>query len=191
MKTTKIIIITGLFIPLAIATQVILSSFVDHPRQDDPKITIVEVPSITYIGLEAEVDASNADAIAKTMGKLYAQLTEYSKTSGTETVGKPIAVYNSLGRYEIEVTCGLPVNKGHIIHHESITVGETLAGKAVKAIHEGGYGSLPFTHKKVNEYIEKNNLQVVGRPYEIYQTGYGQGADTVQWRTEVYYPLGR
>ncbi|GAA0194592.1 SRPBCC family protein [Fulvivirga kasyanovii] len=156
----------------------------------DIAVAVVDVEPITYIGLEASADASNSDAISSTMATLYGQLMQAAQTSNLQMSGAPLAVYKSFDEDNMEIICGLPVQKGTTIDHESITIGETLGGKAVKATHKGNYDNLPFTHEKVNEYIKANNLQIVGYPYEVYITDPEQVSDTSQWVTEVYYPLG-
>lgn len=157
----------------------------------DDEVVVVEVEPITYIGLEAKVDASNSEAISSTMANLYGRLMQYSQETNTEIVGAPIAVYKSFGEQEIEVVCGLPVSSGTTTAHQDIKIGSTLGGEAVKVIHKGSYENLPFTYDKVNKYIEENELQVVGQPYELYITDPEQVADTTQWITEVYYPVGK
>lgn len=160
-------------------------------KATDMSVSIVDVEPITYIGLEAEVDTSNSEAISATMANLYGQLMQAAETSGLQMAGAPLAVYKSFDENNMEIICGLPVQKGATIAHESITIGETLGGKAVKATHKGNYDKLPFTYEKVNEYIKNNNLQVVGYPYEVYITDPEQVSDTAKWITEVYYPLGK
>lgn len=154
------------------------------------EIVVVNVEPITYIGLEATVDASNSEAISATMAELYGKLMKYSEETSTEMTGAPIAVYKSFGEDEVEVVCGLPVAEGTTVRHEQITVGSTLGGEAVKTVHRGAYDNLPFTYDKLNQFMQENNFQVVGQPYEIYITDPEEVSDTAQWVTEVYYPIG-
>ncbi|MBL6447852.1 GyrI-like domain-containing protein [Fulvivirga sp. 29W222] len=156
---------------------------------EDIMVSVVDVKPVTYIGLEASLAPSNMEAISSTMGTLYEQLMQEAETSSLKMSGAPLAVYKSFDENNMVIICGLPVPKGTIIEHESITIGETPGGKAVKATHKGNYDKLHLAHEKVSKYIKNKDLKIAGYPYEVYITDPEKVSDTAQWITEVYYPL--
>ena len=70
-----------------------------------------------------------------------------------------------------------------------IMKGMTHGGKAVRGVHMGDYENLEETHDAVSDYIEANQLEMAGPPWEVYTTDPGSEPDPSKWITNVYYPV--
>lgn len=70
-----------------------------------------------------------------------------------------------------------------------ILVGETYAGKALKAIHMGDYSETGNVHFALEDYMTANQLEMNGPAFEVFVTDPVEEPDTAKWVTEIYYPI--
>ncbi|MCI8639947.1 MAG: MerR family transcriptional regulator [Coprococcus sp.] len=59
------------------------------------------------------------------------------------------------------------------------------------AVHKGGYSTLSDAYAALVSWIQENNYECNGAPYDIYvKTGF-DGLPAEEWETEVYFPVKR
>lgn len=155
-------------------------------------IEIVQVKPIDYLGMEADVQKNNMAFLGNTITELYGKILEQVTAENAPDTLKPLSVYQSFGADQLEmiIAMQLPNNVDQErVQNEVNQFGSTDGGYAVKSIHRGSYANLLDTHKKIKNYIQQENLKMMGYPFEIYTASPIEEADTANWITEIYYPI--
>ena len=129
-------------------------------------------------GLIADM-AENGEAM---YGQAFGEVGQMIAENEQEISGMPftqgISWDEAEGTYEIEI--GIPVKSGGK---------EFGGGKVVMAEYYGPYHGVGAAHEAIEAYIEANELEVRGGPWEIYANDPGDYPDPADWLTEVYYPV--
>ena len=89
---------------------------------------------------------------------------------------------------EWEMDAAIPVS-GPGKDDGEIKAGKLKAGKAVMARFFGSYEQTGMAHQAADEFIKKNNKQVIGAPWEVYVTDPMVEKDTAKWETDIFYPV--
>ena len=145
----------------------------------------VEVDDTEYLFIHGKANLSN---ISKFLGVSYSKIITEMKNQKLDFAGSPFAIYYFDSQTEWELDAAIPVtapgkNVGEV------KAGKLKAGKAVQAQFFGAYEQTEIAHKAADEYIKKNNKQVIGAPWEVYVTDPETERDTAKWETDVYYPV--
>jgi len=65
-----------------------------------------------------------------------------------------------------------------------------LAGKkAVSAIYNGNYITSDRAWYALEQYAEKNNLEIIGKPIEFFYNNPNFGGKALEWKAEIYLPI--
>jgi AraC family transcriptional regulator len=126
--------------------------------------------------------------IAKTLGDILPRIWAWAQQHGVALAGPPFTRYLKAGPGLLSIEAGLPIatpSQGE----DDIVATELPGGPAAVAIHAGNYDTLGETHAAVERWLDANQLEAAGPPWEIYVTDPGTTPDPKDWRTEVVYPL--
>lgn len=152
------------------------------------KITTVDLPPISYVGISTKMSTQDQNAISAQIGRSYGELLTALEKSKVQVAGAPFSLYPSFTEEMMEMVCALPVAPDARVGGK-YPVQQLSAAKAVKAVHLGSYHKLVDTHDQINQYMQFKKLEMAGAPMEVYITDPEVEKDTAKWITEVYYPI--
>lgn len=156
-----------------------------------PKIMVEEttVQEMTLITIK---DSIAIDKIGLKMGESMMALVDFLQANDLEMTGAPICFYhvwNEEQGYTV-MECALPIgasNKANVKGNVNIITYPSIS--AAKAVHSGAYEDLAQSHYAIDEWINANQRQIAGAPFEVYLTDPQSEPDTSKWITEIYYPI--
>ncbi len=127
--------------------------------------------------------------VSSKMMQMYSSLMKHLNEHNEEIAGFPFTIYHSMEEDGfITIECGLPVSK-KLEENDKIKSIELPAGNTIMASHFGHYTTLKLTYEAIQKYIEENNLEIIGAPFEVYVTDPIQEPDQSKWETKVYFPI--
>jgi AraC family transcriptional regulator len=123
-------------------------------------------------------------AIAEGAGKSYV----HAQKAGAALAGKPFTRYLTSGPGLLSIEVGLPV-VSQVAGAADVESGSLPAGLVAVATHAGPYEELASTYAALERWIESQQLETVGAPWESYVTDPAEHPNPADWRTEVYWPI--
>ena len=126
--------------------------------------------------------------IGPKLGEVLPAVFGHVMENGGAFIGQPFARYGMLSEGTFDMEAGAPVAE-HVEETDQIKQSTLPAGPAAKLTHLGPYETLGDAHKAVHEWLEENDREAAGNPWEIYVTDPEKEPDNTKWVTEVYYPL--
>lgn len=152
------------------------------------KIVETEVPGTDYA--LTHKSSCNMKDISKQLGASYATIMQVMNTDSAEMIAMPFCIYHKWdeGKGTVDLEAGIAINKKVEASGEVNSVSYEPT-KAIAAHYYGDYVDLGVAHEAIDTYIEWNNRQVNGSPWEQYMTDPGSEADTSKWLTVIYYPI--
>jgi effector-binding domain-containing protein len=154
----------------------------------DMPITEVEVEAmpIFYIEGETKISEMSSDFFGERYGKIGA----YLGADSQNMLEMPLAVYHEWDeendRAVIAVAMACESDKAG---EGEVKKGMSHGGKAVKCVYTGPYEEGDKPHNAIADYMEANNLEMAGPPWEVYASDPGTEPDSTKWVTHVYYPI--
>lgn len=145
----------------------------------------VEVDDTEYLFVHGKANINN---ISQFLGASYGKIGAALGKQKLQMAGAPFAIYYSNSQTEWEMDAAIPVS-GPGKDDGEIKAGKLKAGKAVMARFFGSYEQTGMAHQAANEFIKKNNKQVIGAPWEVYVTDPMVEKDTAKWETDIFYPV--
>ncbi|MDY7105480.1 MAG: helix-turn-helix domain-containing protein [Actinomycetota bacterium] len=130
------------------------------------------------------------ETVAQALGECLPKVFEHIQRSGLTMTSPPFARYPEVGIGTFLVECGMAVaDPGDGDATEGIERIDVPPGRAVVAIHKGGYESLGDTYGAIERWLDEQSLKAGGPPWETYLTDPGDHPDPADWRTEITQPL--
>ena len=145
------------------------------------ELSEVKAMTVSKAGLTVE-------EIGPWMGEVLPAVFGHVMGNGGAPSGMPFALYDMVGDHIFDVEAGLPV-AAHVAETDEIKQSTLPAGPAAKLTHLGPYESLSAAHTMLHKWMEENEREAAGRPWEVYVTDPGKEPDNTKWVTEVFYPL--
>ena len=168
-----------------------LSRLKDHVEMEaeeaipDLSVEEVMVESFTYI---STVDSCAVKDMFATFENAFNVLGAYIEENKVEPKGSSFAIYHKWDGENTTFEAGFPVSEtGN--GNELVGSGQFYSGNAAKTIFKGPYEGTPNAHNAISAYIESNEKEIVGAPWEVYIVGPGDDPEPNNWVTEVYYPI--
>jgi len=152
------------------------------PMYTTGEISITEVNSMDALAIRV---VATMDEMESAMGDAFGKLMQMG---GAQMAGPPFAIWYVYDGEEFEFDNCIPVSVAMPGSGDIRSI-KTYAGKAVTTLHTGSYDSSHYSWKTIEEYIEANNLEKNGDPYEVYMTDPGQEPDPNKWVTGLYMPV--
>jgi effector-binding domain-containing protein len=106
---------------------------------------------------------------------------------GVDPAGPPFALYHGLPTDTVELEAGFPVTAA-IDDAGEVVAGTLPGGRAVQAMHQGSYDTLPQTYAEVRERLAEEGLQPGPSAWECYLTDPQAQPDPATWQTLVVWP---
>ncbi len=129
---------------------------------------------------------SNGAEYAAKLGNSYEKIMAVMARQDLKQSGPIYAFYHKWSPDTVEMEPGVMVDK------PGKTEGDVLASemkpvKAIKVDYYGGYTEK--AHYFMDEWARKNNVAIIGAPWEEYVTDSKSEPDTAKWLTRIYYPV--
>ncbi len=126
--------------------------------------------------------------IGPKLGEVLPAVFHHVTGNGGAFAGMPFARYGMMNDHTFDIEAGAPV-AAHVAETDQIKQSTLPAGPAVTLTHVGPYEKLSAAHTMLHKWLEENEREAAGRPWEVYVTDPGSEPDNTKWVTEVYYPL--
>ena len=129
-----------------------------------------------------------AMAFQESMGTLYSYLVDDQELIPEEDFSEPVSIYESWDEEnkEAKFYVGFIINK-EVEIPDGMTLITIPISKVLKESYKGAYDGIGQVHMVLNDFIEKENLKIVGRPFEIFKSQ--PSIPDNQKVTEIYYPV--
>lgn len=148
-------------------------------------VTKKELSQQPVLAMERRIQRTE---IAKTLGEIYGRTHFFAQQNGIALAGPPFARYLEWGPGMITLQAGMPVAAA--VPGDDEIKGDILpGGPAAFTVHSGHYDKLPDAYAAIQQWMDAQELQPGGAPWESYVTDPGDYPDPKDWRTEVYWPL--
>ena len=122
-------------------------------------------------------------------GKLYAEINQYMDQQGVVSKLPPLVIYHYWSDSIIDIEAGIQMNDSLQVKSERIKLNKIDTGNVISAIHYGTYERLPETYFSINEWMRKNQVEVIGPPWEVYITDPALESNPDKWQTEICFPI--
>ncbi|MEM7480681.1 MAG: GyrI-like domain-containing protein [Acidobacteriota bacterium] len=146
------------------------------------KRTLAETP---FLFMRSEV---KQEAIAEALGTMFGSVFQYAIAQGIPFAGPPTSRYPCFGPGLVTIEAGMPI-AGPGEGEGEIQLGSLFGGEVVTTIHKGSYDSLGQAHEAIQNWLEDNDEEVGGAPWEVYLTDPGEVPNPADWLTEINWPL--
>lgn len=168
-----------------------LKSIVEsQPKAPKVEIKEVNMEPVTYYGIKHKVSFDQIQD-SKFYAENYEKIGNYLGEDAQNMSMPPFAIFytwdekNKMTNVEIAMaaTSEKPGN-------ETVKKSTTKAGKALKAVHVGGYDT-EAEHTALGDYMQSHGYTMPegAGAWEVYVTDPGEEPDTAKWVTEIIYPV--
>lgn len=128
-------------------------------------------------------------AIEETLLQLIPQIQDYLDREGLQAAGPPFARLHNYGqvkRVNVDLEVGVPLADAVEVEGEEQIMSSQLPGCQAAVIdYEGPYDEIGGAYEKLQEWVQHNEHESAGTPWESYRSELG--SDT--WDVEVVWPL--
>ncbi len=150
-------------------------------------VAIAEVLAqpILYIRASASLGAMD-----DTMPCAIAEIHAYLQRAGVRAAGPDLCVYPypDVARDDFAADACVPIERP-IRGEGRIMAGELPAGPIASTVHAGPYEDLPLAFRAVLGWIRDHGHDIIGPLRETYVVGLGPSRASVDYRTEVAWPI--
>lgn len=148
-------------------------------------ITTREIDEIPLLVMRDKVER---EQIGQALGRMFPAVFAYATQNGIPITGAPLVRYTSMGEDGMGIEAGLPVAPGSPgqgdIHATSIP-----AGRVATTLHRGPHEDLYSAHLAVHEWLEENDVEANGHPWEFYVNDPTEVSGPEEYLTEIYVPI--
>lgn len=146
--------------------------------------------------IEPQQTASIRDKVARKeiemhLAELIPRVEDYLDDQGIVSTGRPFARYHNFGpveRVNVDLQVGLPVATD--IEGGDEVLPDTLPGcQAAVTRYQGAYDGVSVAYEALREWIDANNYEAGGTPWEIYLNDFASVADEVDWDIQLVWPV--
>lgn len=145
--------------------------------------TIVEYPAFSAL---VKVAKCRHDELGTVIGQLYGDIT--AANPNTELIDAPCLFYPVWEAETCDIVAALPVAKDTVAG-AGTEIRDYEGCTALQGVHTGPYTGLPQAWTAMWNYIQTNNIDASGVPWDRYVTDPGMEPDSSKWVTEIYVPI--
>ncbi|MGE0561229.1 MAG: SRPBCC family protein [Flavobacteriales bacterium] len=163
-----------------------------HYSENLPKINsgivtkqFIEKPQ-WFLSVRETVDGREIGTIH---AKLFSEIGQYMEKNNIPDDLPPLVIYHSWTDTLVDVEAGLLLQDSVGVSSNRIKLNKIPVGNVVMATHYGTYDRIPETYFSINEWMRKNEVQVIGAPWEIYIVDPSIEENPDKWVTEIYFPI--
>lgn len=155
-----------------INSSIVTKQFIDKPQW--------------FLSIRDTVDGSEIGLIHS---KLFSEIGLFMEKNNISDDLPPMVIYHSWTDTLVDVEAGLLLSDSTGLTNNRIKLNKINAGNVVTATHYGSYERIPETYFSINEWMRKNEVQVVGPPWEVYVIDPSIEQNQDKWVTEIYFPI--
>lgn len=155
-----------------INSSIVTKQFIDKPQW--------------FLSIRDTVDGSEIGLIHS---KLFSEICLFMEKNNISDDLPPMVIYHSWTDTLVDVEAGLLLSDSTGLTNNRIKLNKINAGNVVTATHYGSYERIPETYFSINEWMRKNEVQVVGPPWEVYVIDPSIEQNQDKWVTEIYFPI--
>lgn len=155
-----------------INSSIVTKQFIDKPQW--------------FLAIRDTVDGSE---IGLVHAKLFSEIGLFMEKNNISDDLPPLVIYHSWTDTLVDVEAGLLLKDTVVLSDNRIKLNKINAGNVVTAKHYGSYERIPETYFSINEWMRKNEVQVIGPPWEVYVVDPSIEQNPDKWVTEIYFPI--
>jgi len=139
-----------------------------------------------YLSIRDTIDQMQMNNIH---GKLYSEINTYMDDNNINSDLPPIVTYHFWSDTLVDIEAGIQIKDSVQTNDARIKLNKLPIGSVVSATHYGSYERLPETYFSINEWMRKNQVEILGPPWEIYITDPGLESNPEKWETQINFPI--
>lgn len=129
-------------------------------------------------------------SIGAALGNMYNEIDEVIKENNLNIAAPCLTIFHDYTEQNVDIEAGTPVNIDKEIKLSGDVKQDTLpGGKTLVASYYGSYEGLANAYEEFFKYIQDNNLQPQGPPWETYNISSQTEPDPSKWLTEIHISL--
>ncbi|TXB67186.1 hypothetical protein FRY74_03095 [Vicingus serpentipes] len=134
-------------------------------------------------------DTVNQMEMSNIHGKLYAEINEFMDQYNVVSDLAPLVIYHYWSDTIVDIEAGIQLKDSVGVFTDRVNLNYIPVGNYVTATHYGVYERIPETYFSINEWMRKNEVQVIGPPWEVYVTDPAVEANPEKWETQINFPI--
>lgn len=159
-----------------------------RPSTPNIEIKIMPVEPIP-IAFASGQSSAQPDALAEALGAAYQQVATHLVRHGVALGSPPVAIRRDISREgDNRFEAGLPIGDADVPESETVKLGTTPGGLAVRATHVGPYADLATTYRAVRDFVARQGYQLRGPAWEVYIDDPARVAER-DLRTHVFFSI--
>lgn len=148
----------------------------------------VEAIDVAY---RTTTSVPEATAISEAMGRAYFEVLGFIDRHSLSDAGAPMSITRAFSGSELVFEAAIPVrgiSDATPRSSETVQIGKTYAGPAIRVAHVGTYRKLGDTHNKIAAYLAALGIERNGDAWESYVSDPTR-IDETELLTYIYYPI--
>lgn len=134
-------------------------------------------------------DTVDGNEIGLIHSKIFSEIGMFMEKNKISDDLPPLAIYHFWSDTLVDVEAGLLLTDSISLTNNRIKLNKINIGNVVAATHYGSYDRIPETYFSINEWMRKNEVQVIGPPWEVYVVDPSIEQNQDKWVTEIYFPI--
>ena len=141
-----------------------------QPIHDFSTISIVETKAEKVYTYQASANTEN-NPVEEVIGMAFGKIVYFLTENKIDMAGTPKLINVNHTNNRLEFVAAIPVTSNDVVDETGeIVAGLTYQGRAIKLIHVGSYDKFGESYQLIQAYIDENNLQKEGPPWEDFVT---------------------
>jgi AraC family transcriptional regulator len=134
-------------------------------------------------------DTINQMQMSNIHGKLYSEINGFMDNHNIISDLAPLVIYHYWSDTLVDIEAGIQIKDSIGITDDRVRLSYIAIGNYVTATHYGVYERIPETYFSINEWMRKNEAQVIGPPWEVYVTDPAVEPNPEKWETQINFPI--
>lgn len=151
------------------------------------EVAIVQVQAADVLSISHELHGEAGEP-APDLAPAYREIVAFMAQHGIERAGQPMAITRIRGSGAYAIEAAIPVILGEVEPAGRIRIGQSPAGRALRAVHRGPYDASAATYEKLAAWMAAHGLAGGAASWERYMSNPREtpAADRI---TEIYFLL--
>ena len=134
-------------------------------------------------------DTINQMEMSNIHGKLFGEINNFMDDNNIISDLAPIVIYHFWSDTLVDIEAGIQIKDSIEEKKTRVKLNYIAPGSYITAIHYGVYERIPETYFSINEWMRKNEVQVIGPPWEVYITDPAIEPNPEKWQTQINFPI--
>lgn len=160
-----------------------------RPEHQDQAMTPYAVIARKYGGSTTFVRRANlhSEDVPSWLSTTYSRIYAFLADNGRHPAGAPFARYHRIGIGRFEVEAGYPVTK-HVEGGSGLENSVLPSEWVATTTYSGRHADIDDAYRAIASWIDENNGERSGDPWEVYLSDPQMRTDPANWRTEINQP---